>query len=231
MTRKIEYSECPDLVKRIIDDAHPSLSVLGIKDNSLSFNASEMWKCSRWIYYDKINEEREEMKSGTLFSLQFYQHCHDYLTDVFKCAGIYAGNEVRISTDDGLIRGRIDTLIKLDGIIYPVEVKTEKYWGKELKYHYWHQLQMYLNMGSFNKGYMAMFGRAYGSLVMLEIAKDEEIYKKTLAKVNVLQKALKDKEPPKPDPDEEWQCEGKYCPYKKKCGKNGKNHKLEESKK
>lgn len=192
---------------------------------------SQIWNCLRRQYYDRLYPTASGAEAARFTLLG--ETIHELVADILKREpGIKIFTEVPVriphpTNNEIVISGRADDLIIVEftNERYLVEVKTVSDLRSKVERGYLprldHRAQLNLYMRAFpkSKGVLFYIDRADFDAEEFQISFDQDLYNKTLQRVESLHRALNERNVPEPEAkkysDMSWQCS--YCVHKARC--------------
>lgn len=196
-----------------------------------TYYASELPYCIRANYYKyKIPKEFD---IETLMVFESGTIVHDWFAKIFRESELIGEHSSEGSTvyreGDFQIRGRFDNLFVMntDNEKFLVEIKTvmDKRFIKNPKEHHVAQLNFYMNMLEYKKGYIIYVDRRNLGFEVFEIDVNISLFKEIIERTKILDTALRLGIMPvaeaRNDKEKKWLC--KYCIYKETCDEDEKS--------
>ncbi|WP_338067370.1 CRISPR-associated protein Cas4 [Sulfodiicoccus acidiphilus] len=194
-----------------------------------------MWACLRKQFYDRLFPVNAGYDSARLTALGTV--LHELIADLLK-----REESVRVSTEvpiriphptnhEIVLSGRADDLIVVEFTRerYLVEVKSVDDLQEKLRKKYLPrldhraQLNLYLKAFPKSRGILMYVDRSNLDIEEIQLEFDEELYKRTLERVERIHELLKRRELPEAEAalsgELSWQC--KYCVHLARCQRDG----------
>ena len=191
-----------------------------------SWHASSIGNCLRGQYIQRLGVIKEELiDSRSLRVFSVGNQMEDWVCEIIKKhPKISVDTQVRVEDKELGISGYADAVIE-NGVKRVYELKTKHsraFWymqkeGKAMRQHEY-QLWLYLKILDIPEGIIAYISK--DDLVIAEYVvelKDEVLGKEVLARVNLLNKAWRDKDITLLPLEEEGSWQNKFCRFHKYC--------------
>lgn len=206
--------------------------------------ASDLGGCPSGIYYDRLDERKEENDLKTLLTFEYGHQVHRGIENLIERSGYLVGKEDDLHVVNKLLgaSGRADMLLKVEDYHFLYDIKTIhefafRWLDKDGQAKYHHQQQIHFYYDELKKKYdnlhmivlYAPKGNQAGNIREMYVPYQPKISRENTQFFKTLQKAWETKTPPEPAPniifDEDkgqWVVNwvAKYCNYHKLCTGN-----------
>lgn len=204
------------LIKREEDSKKRDLTV---------YHPSALGDCIRKMYYEKKSYEPLSLEPQVLRIFNNGSYAHVRLSEYLRKAGVLVAEELPVRNDVWNVRGNCDAIIELDGEKILLDFKTIKHYPftkmkegeKELDKGYLTQMNVYLWLLGYSKGFFVFEDKNTQELLISEVEYDQTIIEGVKEKITLLNEYIKKNETPNReyDKDSDWQC--RYCLYRHHC--------------
>jgi len=186
------------------------------------FRISTIAYCTRRIYFDKVNPEKQEIdiysKGKMVAGNVLHEFLETYLSNNFPSEELLIETEISYKHKDIELIGHPD--IVANNKVIDIKTCSEKSFNYRLNddrpaFHHFYQVNCYACILKKDIASILYLNKEDLYPIERSLPIEEHYFLNALEKAQAIYQHLKQKTIPGPDYEEDWEC--RYCPYKNHC--------------